>query len=548
MRRGPVLPDAYFEVYATLEGQVTACPLVARPRNYARLHALLAFEMQAQVLRALGEREIHARRQLGLAVGVNQFAMAMHGCHRGLTILLRAIDNAAVPDRLPVGPDGPTQDEARAALKAVNGLVEAFTALDDVAIGWRGCTVRGKVLAIPSESPERFARGIELDVRAEAELNEPYLAASAGATDTKELHRYLYALAQAVPAGAVFEPDDSVLDRAEAGARLAGDHIGGWLIQEDTLVAGLFTVGEYRRASETVKAYAGALQIFDDYRKPRAPARLSARTADEWLEFLRLRTGIERERLAMILRFLTHDARDVHGQGRISPVAAHTPFMELGDGRLVLAPTLAVWHGGELALRTIWKTRAPDAYNTTISALNHQLSEDAGTVLAAKGWPRVVRRRVPGGGDIDAGTGAQEFFISGECKVFIDDPVRGADDPAVWRELERNVAALADPQVAARVLQKERLRPTTIVGLVIVPGRAQSPVDFGEHYALVGLEDLEDRVAEADTPQLLWQAIKAHEVRSSVAVVSCPFTIGEWKIESDGVSRSDLIPSRRPGA
>ncbi len=364
-------------------------------------------------------------------------------------------------------------------------------------------------------------------MRSDAEQNEPYLAASAAAAHTKELHQYLYAAAHLLPAGTAYEPDSRAMDLAEAGTRLAGEYIAGWSIPADTLVSRAFSVDEYRRVSETVKAFAGAVQTFDDYREPRDPARLSVRAADDWIEFFRVRTGIGQERLVAILRFLTHEASDVHGQGRISPAAAHTPFMDLGDGRIVLAPTLAVWHGGELALRTIWKTRATGDYNTRVSALNHQLSEDAGDVLASKGWPRVVRRSVPGGGDIDAGTGADEFFISGECKAYVDDPVRGADDPAVWRELERNVNALDDPRIAALVLAKERLTPRAVVGLVIVPRRAQSPVDFGDRYALVGLDDLKERVAESESPQDLWRAIKAHEVRRSVDVVASPFTVGE---------------------
>jgi hypothetical protein len=541
LRQPPELPDAYFEVYETLEAQVRAYPLVARPRNRALLHALLAFEILAHRLRPLGEREIHVRRQHGLPVGTNMFAMAMHGCHRGLTILLRAIDNAAVPDLRPTEPDGSTQDEAGVALKGVNGLIDEFTALDDVAIGWRDCTVEGKHLKIPSKSPERFARSIELDVRSEAEHNEPYLRASAAARHTKLLHLRLRLAAMFVPRWGVYEPDGRTLELAEAGTRLAGDHISGWTIPVGTIVTRAFTAGEYRAASEALKAYGGALQIFDDYREPRDPPRLSVRTPAAWIELLQSRTSIDPQRLAAIIRFLTHAASDVRGQGRISPAAAHTPLLDLGDGRLALAPTLAIWHGGELALRTIWKMRAPDDYNARVSALNHELSEQAGDLFAAKGWPRIVRRNVPGGGDIDAGTGADELFISGECKVFIDDPVRGADDPAVWRDLQRNVHALEEPAMAARVLEKERLTPRHIMGLVIVPGRAQSPVDFGDRYALVGIDDLKDRVAESATPHDLWRAIKSHEVQKTVEVAPVTSMIDDWTLESDGVRRADLI-------
>lgn len=118
----------------------------------------------------------------------------------------------------------------------------------------------------------------------------------------------------------------------------------------------------------------------------------------------------------------------------------------------------------------------------------------------------------------------------------------------VWRELERNVRALEDCELARRVLAPEKLEPDEVVGLVIVPGRAQSPVDFGDRYALVGLDDLRDRVAESANPRELWTAIKMHELRDVPAVVTVSERIGPWTIESDGVRRAELTPVRREEA
>ena len=101
--------------------------------------------------------------------------------------------------------------------------------------------------------------------------------------------------------------------------------------------------------------------------------------------------------------------------------------------------------------------------------------------------------------------------------------------------------------LATRVFAKVGLTPRSVVGLVIVPGRAQSPVDFGDRYALVGLDDLKDRIAESASPHELWRAIKAHEVRRSVDVVASPFMVGEWTVESDGVSRSQLVAAAPTG-
>jgi hypothetical protein len=540
LRRPPELPEEYFALCTELDREINALALVGRPHNLASLHAVLALETIAHELRPLGEREIHARRQVGLPVSVTDFSLAMHGCHRGLTILLRAIDGARRPDAFPAEVDGDLQDEGLAALRGVNHRIEMYTVLDDVAIGWREFEVDGYRVRAPSRSPERFGRSISVGIRAEAERNGAFIAASADSTDSPALHQRLLALAGVVPHGINFEPDDRTLGLAEAGTHRAEEMLSDWIVAPETVVTGAFTAGEYRAASEAVKAYAGAGQIFDDYREPRDPARLPLRTREQWIAYIRARVAMDEAHADAILVFLTHAASDVRDGGRASPSAAHTPFLDLGDGRLALVPTLAIWHDGQHALRTIWKTRAPNDYNTTISALNHDLSAAAGALFAAKGWAHPVRRPVPGAGDIDAGTGEGTFFITGECKVFIDDPVRGADDPVVWRELERNVRAMRDRDLARRVLAPERLAPEEIVGLIIVPGRAQSPVDFGDEYALVGLVDLADRVAESATPRELWTAIKAHESQAAPRVVTVTEQIGPWTIESDGVHRTEL--------
>jgi hypothetical protein len=540
LRAAPVLPDEYFAICEELEGQMRVLPLMLHPHNLASLHAALALEILSQPLRAIGEREVHARRQLGLPLGVTNFTGAIHAVHRGITILFRAIDNSPVPDALPVQINGEIQDQAAVALKTANGLIELFTLLDDVAIGWRSFEVEGHLVRAPSKSLPRLGRSISRGVRTESEQNEPYLAASAAAGDTAILHRKLFALAQIFPRGVPFEPDDAILALAETGTHRAEELLSDWIIPAEVTVARRFAAGEYRTVSEAVKAYAGVVQIFDDYREPRDPPRLPVKTRADWIEFIRARADLDETKAGAILDFLTHARSDLREGGRSSPNAAHTPFLGLGDGRLVLVPTLAIWQDGHLALRTIWKTRMPDDYNAKVSGLNHALSETVGALFASKGWPRVVRRQVPGGGDIDAGTGSGDFFIIGECKVFIDDPVRGADDPQVWRELERNVQLLEDPDVAARVLERERLSPRQIVGLIVVPGRAQSPLDFGQGYALVGVEDLKNHLEDAATPQELWATIKAGETEDSPEVVPVTDRIGPWTIESDGVRRVEL--------
>lgn len=350
---------------------------------------------------------------------------------RRARILLRAIDNARNPETLPVDVDAAMQEEAVTALRDTNGLIELFTLFDDVAIGWRGFEVNGRGLRAVSKSAERLSRGIALGVRSEAELNAPFLAASAAAVDSKLLHQLLFLLARVLPRGPGPEPNDALLKLAEQGTRRAGHMLSDWDIPEDWEVAGLFRVREYRRATEVVKAFAGTIQIFDDYSTPRDPPRLPVKTKAEWAHLFARRAGVDDARANAILDFMTHAASDMTEAGRSSPPTAHTSFLDLGDGRLALSPTLAIWQDPGLALRSIWKTRRPGDYGTKVAALNHRLSDAATALYSAKGWPAVTRRPVPGAGDIDTGTGRDTFFIAGECKVFIDDPVRGADDVAV---------------------------------------------------------------------------------------------------------------------
>lgn len=534
-------------LYEELEQRVRGLPIVARPFNLAILHAALAFEMLAHHLRGLGEREIHAMRALGLPVSVTTFSLVMHGCHRGLTLLLRAIGNANVAIVLPTEPEQAVQNDAVKSLRAVNGLIELFTLMNDVALGWRSFEIQGRTVRAPSKSTLRFGRSVQSDIRKESELNQTFLEASANAPDSTTLHQLLQIWALVLPGGVAYEPDDELLDLAVVGTRRASDVLSEWSIPGEIMVTGAFRVAEYRAASEVVKALAGAAQIFDDYRVPRDPPRLLVKAHDEWVTFLTRRTGVDEAKASQILAFLTYSRGDIHGGGRQSPPAAHTPFLDLEDGRLALVPTLAIWHEAQNALRTIWKTRGPDDYNAQIAGLNHQLSDDTAALFHERGWATVLRRRVQGAGDIDAGTGAGDEFICGECKVFIDDPVRQADDPSVWRELERNVTALGDPESARRTLQNEHLEPRVVRGLLVVPGRAQSPVDFGDDYALVGFDDLRDHTHESQSPRELWVAIKAHEELDSPLVQQVVEIFGEWTIESDGVKKADLLP-RPPAA
>lgn len=552
LRSPPLLPPEYFQLQQAMDQVVADLPLLRRPHNVATGQALMALEAMNHSLRPIAMREIQLKRLIGQGTEVTDYSSALSGVIHALRILLRVVDNLNVPDGSDVAIREDLQDEARSALRSVSGWVGAFAVINDTALGWRTFEVDGSVVRAMAVSPERFARGLSLDVQEEAEKNARYLEINEQRPGYLMLQLAIEHVAERVPPAYVFEPDDQLLELDAGSSELASEMLGGWTIPLDISVMGSFTAGEYRAVSEAMQSYAGLVQRFEDARTPRGGPRLVVKARDEWAAFLARRTGTSEAAAVAIVEYMTHRRTDIWERGNASPAAPHTPLFELTPGQLTLCPTLAIWRDPQSALRAIWKTRATGNYNARMSELNHELSRKAANLFGARGWPSVYRRKVPGGGDIDAGTGTGDVFISGECKAFYDDPVREGDDPAVWRELERNVSALRNPETARRVLNNERLTPTRIKGLVILPGRAQSPVDFGDDYALVGLEDLSDATRASSSPQELWQQIKVREAHAPVATITVRNVIGDWTLESDGVSRSALVDAHtgappRPG-
>jgi hypothetical protein len=194
----------------------------------------------------------------------------------------------------------------------------------------------------------------------------------------------------------------------------------------------------------------------------------------------------------------------------------------------------------------MWKNRAPNDYNAMASARNRDLATQAANVLRERGWRVVHERTIPGIGDIDAGAGvpADPFFISGECKIFLDDPVRGADDSEVWGQLARTTDALRDDATFRQILGPEGLAPGEVKGVVIVPGRAQIPFDLGPDYALVGVDDLADAVRISNSPREAWDRLKAAEREEGIRLAEAVEEVAGWRIVSDGVARTTLLRRR----
>lgn len=547
LRVPPELPEGFFEFREALDATVLAYPLFGRPANVGAFHGAWAFEVIVWALRPVAELATFFRLVTGKPIEVDMYTMVIHGMAAGLTHLVRLCESKSPGPVSGLVPDVAIQGEAEVALRAVNELGEIHTALGDVEIGWRDCAVDGRTVRIPSRSPERFVRSIQRSLNLEAEQNRFLVRRG----DPRELAMYERLRGLAAATAGWYEPAreqvKDVLDTLGEAWRKYSDS----QVPPEFSVQGRFTVDAYRRTGAVLKAFALAQQAVTDFQVPRPRPEPIRRTAAEWAGLAADVSGVEVDAARESLEFLLHSGRrDLRDGGRAHAPIAHTPLFDCGDGTWVLVPTLAVWHDPELALRAIWKSRAPTDYSAKIAALNRTLAADAAAIFRAKGWRTVKERSIPGVGDVDAGAGIREdpLFISCECKVFIDDPLRGADDPEVWAQLERTIDALRDPETFARVLGPEGLTLGEVKGLVAIPGRAQSPIETGEEYALLGIRDLADFAEASNTPRELWARIKADERSSTVEVREIVQEIAGWTLISDGVLRAEVLREHDTGA
>lgn len=541
LRASPELPDAYFAARDAFDAYVVDHPFFKRPRDVAILHAVHGLEGMLWKIRPLGEREISLRRSVGTRFEIGAYSGVIHGVNYGFTHLVRLLERHGASPAGAVEYDPQIASEAASALHRINGIAETYVVFTDTELGWRECAVvDARTLRLTSKSPERFARGLALPVAAEAEENARIITRAPG--PRAALFRYFASLASEV--SGTFEPSADTIDLTLLG------QVNSWRTDEDPLltddlyIAGRCSVGEYRRTVHALRAYGLAQQAVTDFQSPRPGPHVPRRTREEWIQFARRHAQLPSDEVAAsALDLLLHSGgRDLRNGGRVHPSAAHTPLFDVGDGTWILASTLTVWQVTDLALRSIWKNRAPDSYNATVAGFNHSLSTKTADIFRGRRWPAVERRQVGTIGDIDAGTSARDdrFFLCCECKVFLNDPVRQADDIEVWRKLDEVVSALKEDDAFARILGGDGLKLGEIRGLLVVPGRAQSSVNLGEEYGLVGLDDLRDAAAASATPRELWARLKAAEVHTELQVVEVRTVFGEWTLISDGVRRSDV--------
>lgn len=544
LRATPVLPEAYFEVRDVLERTITREALFGRPVDLAVFHAVAALERQIWEMRPAAALALDLRRRLGLPVEVSAYSMVIHGVGYGLTQLLRLLHQRAPGPVGAVAFDAAALAEAGSALRVATRISELFIVFGDVELGWRDCVVDDRTLRVPSRSPERLVRSLQRSLDLEAERNELLIRVN----DPAQLALQQRYVAIAADTQEWYEPEADVLQATLDVSMRAWQRFDNSRLPDELRVRDRFTAGEYRAVSRVLKAYALAQQAVTDYQVPRPEPRPVRKRAGAWIALATERTGIDADRVRDACDLLLHArARDLRENGRVHPAIAHTPLIDCGDGSWVLSPTLAMWHDTNLALRAMWKNRAPNDYNAVASARNRELATDAARLFRERGWRAVLERPIPGVGDIDAGAGVpgDPLFVSAECKVFLDDPVRGADDPEVWRQLARTTDALREEGTFRQVLGREGLAPGEIKGVVLVPGRAQIPFDLGADYALVGVDDLADAVRASATPREAWERLKAGEREATIGVEEAVEEVDGWRIVSDGVPRTTMLRRRQ---
>ena len=330
-------------------------------------------------------------------------------------------------------------------------------------------------------------------------------------------------------------PDDDLLQRSITYARRAGDYLHRWVLPSEMVVSregiDFFTVGEFRAAAEVIH---GLAMIYETHTENVSSTRILVGSSASWIDLIARMSSISRERVEQIVRLLTYRSQATR-RGRLLSIAS-TPFFELGGDRLALSVTPVIWQDPQWALRALWKDQLAGDYTRKTAALGHTLAEEIGRIFADRRWATVMSKEV-GVTDIDAGTGVPDdpFFLSCEAKAFIDDPLYQADDPKVWRQLARAMAALEGPQTFERVLGPLGLKKGDIRGAVVIPGHATPARGVHPHMTIVGVDDLRQLALRAQTPRELWTLLKSRETRTSLPTRLYQQALNGWTLECDAV-------------
>lgn len=536
VHRTPQLPDAFSEMRHVLDNGLQGLALLKRPRNIALLASFIAAERAAQAPRAKA-KELYGGLPLPDSTSRDaQFAHSVAEILLGLTVLQRAIDRCSSPLALPVRTSADILSEAEEALHVATIHAHLGYVFDDVLRGWRTFElVEPHTVRAMHKSPARLRRTIEVDIEAQAAGTSAVRRAA-----TTQLRAELATLREMVRVerhgqANTYQPTGAAIRKALVHARLRDAAIG-WQLPDHLQVASLFSVRQYRAVVDAVHATALLYEYLSDL-SHRPDRRIVRMTRDRWVEVLGAGSRLEPAIVDRILPYLTHLPGNPRDEINKGTPAASTPFVDLGDGRLAMSSTLAMLQDPQFALRVNWNARAPTDYSAKVAQLGDELSDAATQLFKSRGWFSASRRSIPGVGDLDsvAAIAGDPFLIGVEAKVFTDDPIRGPDEPAVWRVFDANLEALRDADVFARVFPDSPTPCGNIVGLLLVPGRASAATDMGRTHSVIGMDNLRDLAEQARSPRDLWESIKAGELAVASQSELYEARIGDWTLVFDGI-------------
>jgi hypothetical protein len=544
LKRPPVFGDAdtFDALVDYAERSVAETAIVQRPRNVAVLAALRATE----VMVALGYKR-HELEFLRLAAeGRSPHAMPVFQAEveaklKCLRQVLRAIYVADRPIERPIALGDTELREAGVALLRGAFAASALAFLNEAALGWRGFVVNDNRIELMHRSPERLKRRIHGAIVAEALTNARH---TDGQVSTQE--RQFYERANALhDAGGLWDwtNADDIIAGALAPATRAGEELYRWEIDATVAVGNpaRFTVGDFRRVAEVVKAVATVGELVGDGVGTVGSARVLQGTRSNWIQLLARHSSLAVETVAAILSYMTRLASD-EPRGRPEGRPATTnPFFDLGDDELALSVTCSIWQNPTWALLATWTRRDPDNFGAAMNERGHALASEVHAMFKNRGWTSVLERSVPNS-DLDVATAVQndEFMIVVEAKAFLYDPTHQVEDPKAWTQLADNVDRLRDPDQFRRIFQNEKLSPSEIAGLVVIPGYGTPATEQGDAFGSLGVEDLRSLVAQATSPRDLWRRIKETEVLGTFPLRTEELELGPWRLVFDVGDREAL--------
>ncbi len=544
LKRPPVFddPDTFDALVDYAERSVADSAIVQRPRNVGVLATLRTTE----ALVALGYRR-HELDFLRLAAeGLSPHAMPVFQAEveaslRCLRQVLRAIDLVDHPVQRPIALGETELREAGHALLRGAFAASALAFLNEAALGWRGFVVNDKRIELMHRSPERLKRRIHGAIAAEARTNARH-ADSEVSSEEREFYERANALHDAGGRWDWTNADDLIAG-ALVPAKRAGKQLYRWEIDEAIAVgdAARFTVGDFRRVAEVVKAVATVAELVGDGVATVGSSRVMQGHRTRWVELLARHSAISTETVAAILWYMTRQSRDEPRGCREGRPATTNPFFDLGDDELALSVTCSIWQNPTWALLATWTRRDPDNFGAVMNERGHALAREVHAMFTERGWMSVLERKVPNS-DLDVATAIQsdEFMIVVEAKAFLHDPMHQVEDPKVWTQLADNVDRLRDPDQFGRIFQNEKLTPSEIAGLVVVPGYGTPATEQGDAFGSLGIEDLRSLVAQATSPRDLWRRIKATEVLGTYPLRTEELTLGQWTLVVDTGEREAL--------